>query len=80
MTRSSIPEFCERYRIDIDIYDPKSRRILPRNVKQRDICVHIHNNHYCVIWKKNRKDALNNGVDEIDRNFKYVKNEMNENN
>ena len=37
-------------------------------------------NHYCVIWKKNRKDSLLNGVNEIERNFKYVKNKINENN
>ena len=43
-------------------------------------CVHIHKNHYCVIWKKNRKDSLLNGVNEIERNFRYVKNKLNENN
>ena len=80
MTRCRIPEFCERYKIDIGIYDLKQQRILPRNVKQRDICVHIHKNQYCVIWKKNRKDSLLNGVEEIDRNFKYVKNNINEDN
>ena len=80
MTRCRIPEFCERYKIDIGIYDLKSKRILPRTVKQRDKCVHIHNNQYCVIWKKNRKNSLLNGVEEIDRNFKYVKNIINENN
>ena len=30
--------------------------------------------------KKNRKDGLLKGVEEIDRNFKYVKNKANENN
>ena len=72
MARCRIQEFCERYKIDIGIYDDKSKRILPRTVKQRNKCVHIHKNHYCVIWKKNRKDSLLNGVEEIDRNFKYV--------
>ena len=42
--------------------------------------MHIHRNHYCVIWKKNRKDSLLNGVQEIENNFKYVKNIINENN
>ena len=80
MPRCRIPEFCKRYKIDIGIYDLNNQRILPRTVKQRDICVHIHKNHYCVIWKKNRKDSLLKGVDEIDKNFKYVKNKINENN
>ena len=80
MTRCRIPEFCERYKIDIGIYDLNSGRILPRTVKQRNKCVYIHKNHYCVIWKKNRKGSLLNGVDEIDKNFKYVKNKINEDN
>ena len=70
MRRCRIPEFRERYKIDIGIYDPKSKRILPRNVKQKDLCVHIRKNHYCVIWKKKRKDSSLNGVDEIDKKFK----------
>ena len=80
MTRCRIPEFCKRYKIDIGIYNLNSERILPGTVKQKNICVHIHNNHYCVIWKKNRKDSLLNGVNEIEKNFKYVKNKRNENN
>ena len=80
MSRCRIPEFCGRYKIDIGIYDLNSGRILPRTVKQRDKCVYIHKNHYCVIWKKNRRDSLLNGVKEVDENFKYVKNRINENN
>ena len=80
MARCRIPEFCKRYKIDIGIYDLISKRIVPRSVKQKKICVYIHRNHYCVIWKKNRKDSLLNGVQEIENNFKYVKNKINENN
>ena len=80
MTRCRIPEFCKRYKIDIGIYNLNSERILPWTVKQKKICVHIHNNHYCVVWKKNRKDSLLNGVNEIEKNFKYIKNKINENN
>ena len=46
----------------------------------KDICVQIHKNHYCVIGKKKRKDKLFIGVEEMDRNFKYVKNKINKNN
>ena len=73
MTRCRIPEFCERYKIDIGIDDLNSKKILRRTVKQKNICVYIHKNHYCVIWKKNRKDSLLNGVEEIENNFRYVK-------
>ena len=80
MARCRIPEFCKRYKIDIGIYDLNSKRILPRTVKQKKNCVYIHRNHYCVIWKKNRKYSLLNGVQEKENNFKYVKNIINENN
>ena len=80
MPRCRIPEFCKRYKIDIGIYDLINGRILPRTVKQKNICVYIHKNHYCVIWKKNRRDFLLNGVNEIENNFKYIKNKINENN
>ena len=80
MARCRIPEFCKRYKIDIGICNLNSERILPWTVKQKNICVHIHNNHYCAIWKKNRKDSLLNGVNEIEKNFNYVKNKINENN
>ena len=42
--------------------------------------MHIHRNNYCVIWKKNRKDSLLNGVQEIENNFKCIKNNINEKN
>ena len=80
MTRCRIPGFCERYKIYIGIYDFKSKRILPRSVKQRNVCEYIQKNHYCVLWKKNRRDSLLNGVEEIERKFKYNKKIMNRNN
>ena len=52
MARCRIPEFCKRYKIVIGIYDLDSKRILPWTAKQKNSCVHIHKNHYCVIWKK----------------------------
>ena len=75
-----IPEIYNRYKIEFGIYDPKSKKILPRKVNERDKCVHIHKKHYCVFWKKCRKDSLLNGVEEIDKNFKHVKNKINEKN
>ena len=80
MTRCRKPEIFERYGIDIGIYDPKSKRLLPRNVKLRDICEDIQKNHFCVIWKKTRRDSFLNGVEKRDKKFKYVKNNVNENN
>ena len=77
MTRCRIPEFYGRYKMESGKYDVNSKKTLPRSVEQRDVRVYIHKNHYCVIWQKNRKDALLNGVERIERNFRYVKNEIN---
>ena len=77
LTRCKIPDFRERYKKDIGIYDDKSKRILHRSVKQRDKCLYSHNNHYSVIWQKKRKDALLIGLEETNRNFKYFKNKIN---
>ena len=78
MTRWRRPELCERDKLSIGLYDLKSKRKLTRSIKQRDVCVYIQKNHYWVIWKKNSRDGLLNGVEEIERNFKYViKNENN---
>ena len=72
MAQCRIPNFCERYKNYIGIYDDKSKKILPGTVKQRDKGVYIHKIHSCVIWRKNRKEFLLNGVEEIDKNLKYV--------
>ena len=79
MARCRILDFCERYKIDNGIYVDKSKRILPRTVKERNKCVRIHKNHYCVFWKENRKDSSLNGVEEIARNFENAKYKINEN-
>ena len=80
LTQCRIPDFYKRYKIDIGNYTLKNTRILPQTVKQKNICVHFHKNRNCVIGKKNRKDSLLNGVEETDKNFKYVKIIVNENN
>ena len=57
MTRCRIPEICEKNKINIVMYDAESKRILSRSNKQRGICMYVQKNHFCVIWKKNGKDA-----------------------
>ena len=39
LTRCRLPGICERYKKDTEIYDLKSKRKLPRKVKQRVVCV-----------------------------------------
>ena len=47
MTRCRIPEFCVRHKTDIGIYDGKSKKIIPRTVKEKKLCSFIHKNQYC---------------------------------
>ena len=37
-------------------------------------------NHSCGIWKKNGKDSLPNGAEDIERSFKHVENKIIEKN
>ena len=80
MTRCKIPEFCEKNKTDIGIYDLNSKKLLPRSGEQREVFVHIHKNHYCDIWKKIRRVGLLNGVEETGKIFEYIESKMNENN
>ena len=79
MTRCRITEVCERFKLDSGIYDLKSKRVLLRTVEQKGICVRIHKNLYCFIWKVNRRDSLLDGVEEIEKKFKYGRSFLNEN-
>ena len=72
MAQYRIPEFCDPIKIHIGKYSVKRRRLLRRSVIERNICFHIHKNHYCLIGKKNRRDSLVNGVEEIERNCQHV--------
>ena len=77
ITRCGIPKIFERYKLDLGIIcDLKGKRILPRIVEQRAVCVQIQKNQYCVNWKKSRRDGLFNGVEEIEKNFKFVQNKI----
>ena len=79
LTKSKIPKYCKRYRIDVLIYDVESKNILPGSARQKKLSVYIHKNQYCGVWKKIRKDALLNG-EEIKRIFKSVKIKIKDNN
>ena len=41
------------------------------------MCIDIQRIHYCVVWKKNRRDNLPNGVKVTERNFNFAKIKMN---
>ena len=80
MNRCRIPDCCERYKIDTGIYDPKSKWILSRSIKPKDLCVHTHKKLLLCFLEKKRQGSLLNGVEEIDRSLQYVKNRIKGNN
>ena len=73
MTRCRIPAFRKRYKIDIGIYDVKTKEFFLGQLNREAFVYSFIKNHYCVIWMKNRRDGLLKGVDELDKNFEYDK-------
>ena len=56
----------------------KQRSILPKTITERRICLLIHNNHFCVIWKNNQS-SFPDAIEEIENNFKYEETQINDN-
>ena len=46
----------------------KQKIILPQSVTQRNICLYIHNNHFCVIRKRNRS-TFPDAIKELEKNL-----------
>ena len=76
MTRAKIQPFFRKYNIDLGIYDRKQQRILPLSVRRRNICLCLHEKHFCLIWKTN-ETTFTDAIDELEKNFKYVSNQIN---
>ena len=51
MTSARIQPLFRKYNINIGCSDGK--RIIPRNINQRNTALKIHDNHFCLIWKPN---------------------------
>ena len=56
MVWCKIPEFCEKIEIDNGIYDPKSKILLRRNVKQKDKYVHIQKKINILLFGKKTRE------------------------
>ena len=78
MTSAKIQPFCKKHNIDLGIYDLKQKRILPLSVTERRICLYIHENHFCVIWKT-EKTTFINAIKELEDNFEYEPNHITDN-
>ena len=73
MTSAKIQPFCKKHNINLGVYYPKQQEILPRSVTERRICLFIHENHFCVIWKT-VKTNFTDAIKELKKNFEYQPN------
>ena len=80
MLRARIPIFCKRVGIDIGFWSREKRRIMPESCTERSKCLYLYKQHYCVIWKNTDNDSLSNAAKEVEDNFKYIRNRINNTN
>ena len=69
MTSAKIQPFCKKYGIDLGVYNINQQDIPPRYVTERRLCLIIHENHFCVIWKT-KKTSFTDAIKELEDNFK----------
>ena len=78
MTSAKIQPFCKKYGINLGVYNINQQEILPRSVTERRLCLIIHENHFCVIWKT-KKTSFTAAIKELEDNFKYEANQISDN-
>ena len=78
MTSAKIQPFCRKCNINLGVYNKKQRSFLPKSVAERRICLLIHNNHFCVIWKTNQS-TFPDAIAQIENNFRYEETQINDN-
>ena len=78
MNCAKIQPFCKKYNINLGVYNINQQEILPRSITERRICLYIHENHFCLIWKT-KNTTFTDAIKEIEDNFKYEANEISDN-
>ena len=78
MTSAKVQPFCKKQNINLAVYNSKQQKILPRSVTERRICLFIHKNHFCVIWKT-EKTNFTDAIKELEKNFDYQPNHITDN-
>ena len=51
MTQTKIQPFCKKYNLNLSVFNVKQKTILPRSITQRNVCLYIQDDHFCVIRK-----------------------------
>ena len=70
MTSAKIQPFGRNYSQNLGVYNVKRKANLPRSATQRNVCLYIRNNQFCVIRKKNRS-TFPDAMKELEENIKY---------
>ena len=55
MKLARVQPFCRKLNLDIGVYILIKGRIIFETVKERKVCLYLHRNHLCVIWKLKRE-------------------------
>ena len=69
MTLAKVQPFCEKYGPVISAYNLNTMRKVPQTKKEKNICLYLSKNHFCVNWKLNRRTSSLGGVKEIERRW-----------
>ena len=80
MLKARVSLFCKRIGIDIGFWSKEDKRIMPRNCSERNKCLYLYKHHYTVIWKNTEIDSLSNAAKEVEDNFQYIRNRIDNNN
>ena len=75
MTQTKIQPFSRKYNLNLSVHKVKQKTILPRTLTQRNLCLYIHHNQFCVIRKINQSAFLE-AIKEPKDKFKYESTEM----
>ena len=78
MTSAKIQPFCRKHTVNLGVYCPQQKRILPVSIEERRACAYIHKNHFCVIWKT-IKTTFTDAIKELENNFEYEPNHISDN-
>ena len=78
MTSAKTQPFCKKHIINLGVYNTKQQEILTKSVTEQRICLFIHENHFCVIWKT-VKTNFTNAIKELEKNFEYQPNQIADN-
>ena len=77
MTSAKIQPFSRKYNINLGVYKKNNDQLL-KTITEERMCLHIHDNRFCIIWKTNQS-TFPDAIEERENNFKYEETHINDN-